>query len=268
MLSSVLLADSPEFSVAAVRCGGHRSGWSATEAAARHEIVLVRSGRFRLRRDGREAVVDPTRGYVQVPGDEASFAHPAGGDVCTAISLSTGFWRAVTDDAGPSARPAVPVDGRLDLAHRRLLRSTSDVAFAMAEELVGLLTEVLRRAADAGTVRPHRAVRGPGLADQAREAILADHPDAAGLVTLARLLGVSPSHLSRVFHRETGLTLTRYRNRVRAGRALDRIEQGAHNLAEVAADLGFADQAHLARTVKAEFGRTSTEIRRLLGAVR
>lgn len=256
-MSSVPLADGPDFSVATVRCEGHRPEWSPPEPAGRHQVVLVRSGRFRLRSQGRDALADPTAGYLQVPGDVASFAHPAGGDVCTAVTLSPALWRSV---AGEDRRPAsVFLDGRLQLAHRRLLRAAPDAAFGMAEQLVGLLDRLLR------VPERHARVSTRALADEAREALLADHPEAGGLISLARLLDVSPSHLSRVFQRETGTSLTRYRNRIRVTRALDRIEQGAGHLAGIAADLGFADQAHLCRAVRAELGHTPTEVRRLLG---
>lgn len=58
----------------------------------------------------------------------------------------------------------------------------------------------------------------------------------------------SPYRPSRAFTREPGVSLTRYRNRVRAARALDRLETGEPDLA---ADLGFADRSHLCRTVVA-----------------
>jgi AraC-like DNA-binding protein len=258
VLSSVPLAEGPDFSVATVRCAGHRAGWSPPEPTGRHRVVLVRSGRFRLRSDGRDALADPTAGYLQVPGETASFAHPAGGDVCTAVTLSPDLWRSVAGDVRRPASPSVYLDGRLQLAHRRLLGAAPDVAFGMAEELVALLQAVLPPAPGRTAAR--------ALADEAREALLADHPAAGGLIPLARLLGVSPSHLSRTFQAQTGTSLTRYRNRVRVTRALDRIEQGAGSLAGVAADLGFADQAHLCRAVRAELGHTPTQLRRLLGA--
>lgn len=60
------------------------------------------------------------------------------------------------------------------------------------------------------------------------------------------------------------MTVSRYRNRVRVGRALARIEEGEQDLAGLAAALGFADQAHLTRTMRAELGRPPGHIRRLL----
>jgi AraC-like DNA-binding protein len=47
-------------------------------------------------------------------------------------------------------------------------------------------------------------------------------------------------------------------------RALDRLEQGAERLAEIAAEEGFGDQAHLTRAVRAQTGRTPAALRALL----
>ena len=102
------------------------------------------------------------------------------------------------------------------------------------------------------------------LTGVAREAIAADHPAAGGLFPLAELLGVSPYRLSRGFSRELGLSLTHYRNRVRVSRALERLSAGERNLGILAADLGFSDQAHFTRTVRAHVGHTPAALRRLL----
>ncbi|MGW0589963.1 helix-turn-helix domain-containing protein [Streptosporangium sp. NPDC002607] len=100
----------------------------------------------------------------------------------------------------------------------------------------------------------------------AREAILQGAPEAVALCSLAGLLKVSPYRLSRVFSQEMGVSLTRYRNRVRVGQAMDRLTRGERGLADLAADLGFADQAHLTRTVREHLGHTPTVLRRLLSA--
>lgn len=76
-----------------------------------------------------------------------------------------------------------------------------------------------------------------------------------GLVDLARRVGCSPHHLSRVFSQLTGSGVGRYRNRVRVAAATERIEAGEPSLAALACELGFADQAHLTRTVRALTGR-------------
>jgi AraC-like DNA-binding protein len=52
--------------------------------------------------------------------------------------------------------------------------------------------------------------------------------------------------------------------RLRARAALDRIAGGDDQLARLAADLGFADQAHLTRVVRAETGATPSALRAAL----
>jgi AraC-like DNA-binding protein len=61
-----------------------------------------------------------------------------------------------------------------------------------------------------------------------------------------------------------GVSVTRYRNRVRIGHALERLESGESTLADIAGMLGFADQAHFGRTLRQHTGSTPTEVRREL----
>jgi AraC-like DNA-binding protein len=270
MRSVVPLARTPDLAVAAVDCRDDHTGWSSPEVRAGYSVVLVRRGRFRWRSGHTVATVDPTVAYLSVPAEEERFAHPAGGDACTWLNLSVPLWQAVAGDSLRLERRTFYVDGRLDLAHRRLLAATGDAGFALVEELIGLVSTVVRRSSTglvpgggAGGGRDPRVDRA--LVTAAREAILAGDASATGLLPLAQALGVSPYRLSRAFPRELGVSLTRYRNRARVGRALDRIEAGEHHLGRLAADLGFADQAHLCRTVRAHLGHTPRALVRALG---
>jgi AraC-like DNA-binding protein len=67
-----------------------------------------------------------------------------------------------------------------------------------------------------------------------------------------------------VFRAETGETLSRFRHRLRVRAALDRLADGDRDLAGLAADLGFADHAHLTRAVRSEVGEPPSRVRRLL----
>jgi AraC-like DNA-binding protein len=84
------------------------------------------------------------------------------------------------------------------------------------------------------------------------------------LPALARELGVSPHHLSRVFHAHTGHTIAQHRLMLRSREALQRIAEGEDSLARLAAELGFADQSHLTRAIRRQTGRTPGQLRRLL----
>ncbi|WP_231648233.1 helix-turn-helix domain-containing protein [Saccharothrix sp. NRRL B-16348] len=258
MLTPMSLAASADFTVDAVTCTDSHPRWSEAEAAPGHLIVLVRRGRFRRRaRDG-VFEAEPGTAYVQEPGEPVEFAHPAGGDVCTAVWVRPGLWRSVVGEDRP-ARTSFYVDAAVDLAHRRLV-GRRDVEFGVAEGLVGLLGAAVGRLSP----RPLPGAEDRAAVAAAREAVLADAPESAGLVPLAESLGVSPYRLSRAFSREVGVSLTRFRNRVRVGRAVERLEAGEHDLAGLAADLGFADQAHLTRTVREHLGHTPAALRRLL----
>ncbi|HJP79912.1 MAG TPA: helix-turn-helix domain-containing protein [Pseudonocardiaceae bacterium] len=253
--SVVRLADGGEFAVDSVTCDDDHTRWSAAQVEPGCELVLVRHGRFRRRALGVEQDVDSTLAYLSPAGQEEHFAHPAGGDMCTLVTLGNSWW----DWVGEPRQSTVYVDARVDLAHRRVLAAArdGDVDFGVAEGLVGLV---------AAAARVPRAAPKGELVALAREAIAADA--AEGLFGLAELLGVSAYRLSRAFSAEVGVSVTRYRNRVRVGRALDRLAEGEQDLAGLAADLGFADQGHLCRTVRQHLGTTPTAVRRVLAPSR
>jgi AraC-like DNA-binding protein len=263
MLSVSEIAQRPDFTVSSVICRNDHRRWSEPEVHDDYRVVFVRRGRFRRRGAATEADIDPAMAYIGRPGEEERFAHPSGGDVCTSVGVAPELWRDVAGDDPGVIRSTVYVDARLDLAHRRLLASSDDVGYALTEELLRLLGDVAAR-----TVAGPSPVGAPAgdrrIVAAAREAVGDAHPASGTLVSLAALLNVSPYRLSRAFTREMGVSLTRYRNRVRVGRALDRLEDGEDRLGALAADLGFADQAHLCRTVREHLGHTPTTVRRLL----
>ncbi|MFG2030438.1 helix-turn-helix domain-containing protein [Streptomyces sp. NPDC048825] len=267
MLSTTTLAARPDFSITAVTCQDDHARWSQPEVHEDYRVVLVRRGRFRRRATGADADIDATMAYIGVPGEEERFAHPAGGDDCTSISLTPTLWQVMAGDVERLAAQSVYVDTRLDLTHRRLLATarTGDVDYALTEELLGLLATTVGQVVSGPTPLGAQAPRNEAaLVAAARQAIIEGHPASDGLLPLAEVLGVSPYHLSRSFSRELGVSVTRYRNRVRIGRALDRLEEGESSLGALAADLGFADQAHMTRTMRQYLGRTPTALRRLL----
>ncbi|MBB4924726.1 helix-turn-helix domain-containing protein [Kitasatospora kifunensis] len=251
-------------------CAADHTRWSAAEVRGDYRVVLVRRGRFRRRAAGVPADIDETLAYVGLPGEEEQFAHPAGGDLCTAISVTAQLWRSMAGDRAVPASQVLYVEPRLDLAHRGILAAAQagDVDYALSEELLMLLSATVGQAVNGPTPLGGRSVgRDRSLVAAAREAIAAGHPAADALFSLADLLGVSPYRLSRAFPRELGVSVTRYRHRVRIGRALDRLEAGERSLSTLAADLGYADQAHLSRTIRQHLGETPTTVRRRLAAM-
>ena len=269
MLSSEVLLDAGCVRVEDVRCPGHRRGWSAGEPVTRFGVVFPRSGVFRRDVDGFETVADSVSGYLQRPGSEQRIAHPRGGDRCTSITVSAETLQSLTDDTRlktDRTDAGLPIDATADLRHRELIARArrgahSDELTERAITVVGdVLTGLAPAAVDAGF--PAGAARRRRLVDEVRQA-LHEEPDLR-LTELARLVGLSPFHLSRMFKQACGLTISAYRVRLRVRGALERLGEGERDLARLAVDTGFADQAHLTRRVRTETGDTPGRLRALL----
>jgi AraC-like DNA-binding protein len=87
------------------------------------------------------------------------------------------------------------------------------------------------------------------LAERLREC----EPPAIG--DWSRENGLAPATVSRGFRQVYGTTPERYRAEARARRAAASLRGGGRSLADLAAELGFADQAHMSRAVKALTGQ-------------
>jgi AraC-like DNA-binding protein len=263
VLSVRTIAGRDGVEIADVACRHGRGRGAAEEHTGRHAIVFVRRGCFVRSAGGAEVLLDPTLAYCVNPGEEQRYDHPHGdGDDCTSVfldaDLAASLWGG--DPALPGA--ALPTTGAIDLEHRLLLAAGDP--HERVERAIGLAARALARA-DARRVasgRPATARARRALADGVREALAAD--PGQSLPELARALSVSPHHLSRVFRAASGHTISRHRMRLRARAALERLAGGERDLARLAADLGFADQSHLCRVVRAETGRTPAALRRAL----
>lgn len=253
--------------LADVACQHPRGRGQVAEHTGRHTVVFVRRGCFVRRAGGIETLLDPTVAYCINAGQEQRYDHPHdSGDDCTALSFApevvASFWGG--DPSLPAGALGVSPD--TDLEHRLLIaaaRSGSDTD-EIVERAITLTLRALE-AADPRRVasgRPSSASARRALVDGARE-ILAARPETS-LHDLARLLAVSPHHLSRVFRAATGHTISRHRMRLRARNALDRLGGGERDLARLAADTGFADQSHLCRVLRVETGRSPSALRRAL----
>ena len=258
------------------RCLGHFDGIDLIEAwcgldgkrftrpayGSVHRLLLPRSGAFLLRVNRQEIFVDSASAVLTRPGDELSVAHPLGcGEAFTAMELRPDLM------ARLPATHRLPVDDQLDLRHRLLVASCRWGAddLAVSEQVHAILD---RLAAAAGTppdgpTRPATATVHRRLVAAAREALAAAR-FALGLEEIAALVNCSPHHLSRVFRAVTGETLTAYRNRMRIRAVLADVQDGAGSLRTLAADYGFADQAHLTRAVRRQLGHPPSAVRRML----
>lgn len=265
MLSARQLLDADGLRISEVLCRCDRAPASDPEPSRGWALVLVRCGLFRRSADGDERLHEPGGAYVSRPGEEERFAHPLdGGDACTAIVLDDALRAALLE--GDPDRPlaaCVEIGSSLELRHRLLLAALRRGEDA-DEHAIALAAGVLERlGAPRSQPRPGER-RRRALADDAREALAVD--PGLGLPALARQVGAAPHHLSRVFKAHTGHSITEHRRRQRVRAALERIAAGDSDLARLAADVGFADHAHLTRTVRAYLDTTPSALRGILRA--
>ncbi|MEU8181884.1 AraC family transcriptional regulator [Micromonospora sp. NPDC049044] len=275
-----VLGHPPGMLIYQVRCIVENHGWTEPAAVGRHQVLLGRSGVYRRRLNGHVELSDATSVLLTRPGDELSVAHPFGcGDSYTCLEIDPTVLAERSDAAGWLRKDgwSGASDAALDLAHRLLVaefRRGVD-GFEMAERLHRFLAHLLRHSAlgtdTAGDEVDRSVRRRPAtlaahrrLADRARE-VLAGSDYTLGLNEVAREVGSSPHHLSRVFQRMTGSSLTAYRNRLRVREVLDTLaEPDGRPLGALANEYGFADQAHLTRVVREQVGHPPARLRRLL----
>jgi AraC family transcriptional regulator len=74
--------------------------------------------------------------------------------------------------------------------------------------------------------------------------------EAISLEDLARVAGVSRFHFARQFRRCTGESPMEYLLRTRVERAKMLLRESQARVADISAELGFADQSHFARTFR------------------
>ena len=94
-----------------------------------------------------------------------------------------------------------------------------------------------------------------------QDAIARDPARAWNLSGLARIAGASNRHLSRLFHEHAGMSITEYRNQIRATLAREIISQTRLDIEHVAQKAGFGSTRQLRRAWRRLYGTTPKEAR-------
>lgn len=92
------------------------------------------------------------------------------------------------------------------------------------------------------------------------------HEEQISLASLALSLGVHPVHIARSFRRFMGCTFGDHLAEIRIRRACELLRNSKSSIADVAHASGFADHAHLCRTLKKSTGLTPSALRRTVQA--
>ncbi|MFF4412759.1 helix-turn-helix domain-containing protein [Streptosporangium sp. NPDC001559] len=248
--------------------GGPPTKWSGFSPDEMDAVVLFQTSGFVREAEGMASYLDLVTGYVNIAGTEERFADPLGRNwVYTAIIFEPGSF--ADRFSGPSRHDwTLRVSAQADLRHRKLLRALLRGTDRLeVEERLYRLFDTLTssrpaRKAFTGTSTATRVVHRR-LALAVQEALNAGYLT-TNLEDLARMVGASPKHLSKVFHAVTGRTITDYRNDLRVRAVLNDLTAGGDCLADLAARYGFADHAHLTRTVRKHVGEAPSTLREAL----
>ena len=123
------------------------------------------------------------------------------------------------------------------------------VADALLRYLVAALSAARTPAEVRGTAAAHRRVA------VAAERYLQEHfRQPLTVADVAMEIGVSPSHLHRLFRAETGVTLVNRVHRLRLDAAAELLRETDQTVLAIAQDVGFTSQAHLTRLFTRHFG--------------
>jgi transcriptional regulator GlxA family with amidase domain len=94
-----------------------------------------------------------------------------------------------------------------------------------------------------------------------QDAIANDPAKAWSLSGLARISGASSRHLSRLFHRHAGMSITDYKNRLRVTLAYELIRQTRLDMENIAERAGFGSTRQLRRAWRRLYGTTPRQVR-------
>jgi AraC-like DNA-binding protein len=117
-------------------------------------------------------------------------------------------------------------------------------------------------------VRRRRANRERDLVEAARQTIALRFRRDLSLSEIARTVGSSIFHLSRVFRQRTGFSMHHYRNQLRLRTALESLAERKVDLSRLALELGFSSHSHFTETFRRVFGCTPSAFRGAKGMSR
>ncbi|MCB1133081.1 MAG: helix-turn-helix transcriptional regulator, partial [Verrucomicrobiae bacterium] len=107
------------------------------------------------------------------------------------------------------------------------------------------------------TAGPDRPVHGP--VKHVLQLLRGRLDQPLDLSALAREVGVSPHHLSRLVRAESGATLQHHLRRLRVEHACGLLDSGRANVTEAAYSCGYQSLSHFAKAFREETGRTPRE---------
>ena len=263
MRSSVLFM-SPGVAVMDVWCEPGPNPPSDIEIEPEFGVSIPRSGMYVRRMTDGDFFVDPSVMVLRNRGEEQVTVHPTNsGDRNTDIQFSQDLVEPLLNKGGRFRSRFHPNDPAVALRHHQLLvacRSAAGNALEIEERALRLLAMSAVFESPTEALPRHRRI-----VDETRQLLATRFRDDMDLRTLARAIGMSPFHLSRVFHRAVGRTMHSYRTHLRVQWVIETLSQGAPDLSLVAIEAGFSDHSHMTRVFRSFLDATPSQVRSMIG---
>lgn len=153
-------------------------------------------------------------------------------------------------------------DGPMGVAARRIAREISAPDDITPLAIDGLVLEMLAQAARFNAEAAFREHELPAWFCRASDLVHDHFRDCLRIDQIAAAVGVNPAHLAALFRRVHRVPLGSYMRRLRVDWAATRLVETDSPIAAIAAEAGFADQAHLTRWFRKTLGATPSAYRR------
>jgi len=193
-----------------------------------------------------------TRGTVIFHNHHEAHANVVGpqGTASLNVEITAAAWRELTADVVPASdligRPLSGDAEWLALVVWREFHHDDPASTLGFAEAVALLCDEIRSSAARGVFEPH-----PRL-DRCMEYLRsAPAPGAKpSLAEVARIAGVHPIHLAKLFRKRFGYSMGEFVRRQRIRWACEQLARDAGTISAIALRAGFADHAHFTRTFR------------------
>lgn len=249
-------------------CDGSVNSSDGEEVSSHHQIWLQRVGSRAVEVEGCRMVADPASVVFHNPGEEyRSRSVPGVPQASTVVWIRETALLEILAETGTSHEggfpsPIAPMQPRAALAHYRLRTLLGDATaspVAVEEASLQLAREVLGISHSERGSPPRRAHRE--LVHSVQELLAQRFRERILIEDIARGVGSSPFHLSRLFARDAGIPIHRYLTRLRLFAALEQMADGEHDLSRVGLDNGFSSHSHFTTAFRREFGCPPQNVR-------
>lgn len=261
-----LLQSTPALLVERVQSFAPTAQWSPHYQVASHRFVLPHSGVTEFRWGDGLALLDGISMLCLPMGVPYQMQHvqQCGSDANSniVVSLPADTVAALATNAAEPRLCALSVRAQWQLRRhwRTLARRAREAPLLDQLSPVRQILDAARRFEPTSKTTPAAARIHSVKRDIARRVTCLD-TSRWTLHDVADTAGLSPFHLARLFKTHTGMTLHTYRQQLRLAMALQCLQSGMRNLADLAAGLGYSSQSHMGFAFQHELGVTPAQAR-------